>query len=88
LAQAIQEATGQTVEVAFVDQGYTGVEAAQAAADQHIRLEVVKLSDAKQGFVLLSCGWVVERSFGWAARIRRLARDYERPPGTLRGLIS
>jgi transposase len=86
LAQAVQEATGQTVEVAFVDQGYPGAAAEQAAADQHIRLEVVKLPDAKRGFGLLPRRWVVERSFGWAARFRRLARDYERLPETLKGL--
>lgn len=86
LAQAVQQATGQTVEVAFVDQGYTGTAAEQAAADQGIRLEVVKLPDAKKGFVLLPRRWVVERSFGWAARLRRLARDYERWDETLRGL--
>ena len=86
LAQAVQDATGQTVEVAFVDQGYTGADAEQAAADRGIRLEVVKLPDAKRGFVLLPRRWVVERSFGWAARFRRLARDYERLPDTLKGL--
>ncbi len=42
--------------------------------------------EAKKGFVLLPRRWVVERSFGWAARFRRLARDYERLPETLRGL--
>ena len=41
---------------------------------------------AKQGFVLLPRRWVVERSFGWLARFRRLARDYERLPTTLAGL--
>ena len=86
LAQAIQEVTGATVEVAFVDQGYTGEEAAQAAQEQGIRLEVVKRPQASQGFVLLPRRWVVERSFGWAARFRRLARDYERLPETLVGL--
>lgn len=86
LAQAVQAVTGQTVEVAFVDQGYTGEHAQQAAADSGIRLEVVKLPDAKRGFVLLPRRWVVERSFGWLARFRRLARDYERLPETLRSL--
>ena len=86
LAQAVQEATGQTVEVAFVDQGYTGEDAAQQAAVHAIRLEVVKLPDVKRGFVLLPRRWVVERSFGWVARFRRLARDYERLPETLKGL--
>jgi len=47
---------------------------------------VIKLLDVKKGFVLLLRCWVVERSFGWAARFRRLARDYERLPETLIGL--
>ena len=40
---------------------------------------------AKRGFVLLPKRWVVERSFAWAARFRRLARDYERLDTTLKG---
>ena len=38
------------------------------------------------GFVLLPKRWVVERSFAWVSRFRRLARDYERLPTTLIGL--
>lgn len=75
-----------TVQVAFVGQGYTGEQATRAAASQGIRLEVVKLSAAKRGFILLPKRWVVERSIGWMARFRRLARDYERLPTTLAGL--
>ena len=86
LAQAVQEVTGETVELAYVDQGYTGETAAQEAQSQGMRLEVVKLNEAKKGFVLLPRRWVVERSFGWASRFRRLARDYERLPETLAGL--
>ena len=86
LAQAVQEVTGDTIAVAFVDQGYTGDDAAQAAQTHGIHLEVVKLPEAKKGFVLLPRRWVVERSFGWIARFRRLARDYERLPDTLKGL--
>lgn len=86
LAQQLQAVTGQTVEIAFVDQGYTGENAQQQAAAQGIELKVVKLPTTKQGFVLLPRRWVVERSFGWMARFRRLARDYERLPETLRGL--
>ena len=86
LAQEVQAVTGQTVEVVFVDQGYTGEEAAQAAAEHGLRLEVVKLPEAKRGFVLLPRRWVVERSFGWMSRFRRLVRDYERLPETLKGL--
>src|SRR5215467_5267274 len=83
LAQAVQSVTEENVEVAFVDQGYTGQEPAQAAANEGIRLEVVKHHQAKHGFVLLPRRWVVERSFAWAARFRRLARDYERLASTL-----
>ena len=86
LAAQVQAVTGRTVEVAFVDQGYTGEEPLEAAAEQGIRLEVVKLPEAKKGFVLLPRRWVVERSFAWTARFRRLARDYERLPQTLAGL--
>jgi transposase len=74
------------VQIAFVDQGYTGDDAAQAAAEQGVDLVVVKLPQAKRGFVLLPKRWVVERSFAWTARFRRLARDYERLPETLAGL--
>ena len=86
LAAAVQETTGEKVQVAFVDQGYTGKEPAAAAAEHGMRLEVVKLEEAKRGFVLLPRRWVVERSFAWAARFRRLARDYERLPSSLAGL--
>jgi transposase len=86
LAEKVQGATGESVEVAFVDQGYTGDEAAADAAKHGIRLEVVKLPTAKHGFVLLPRRWVVERSFAWMARFRRLARDYERLSETLAGL--
>lgn len=86
LAAQVQAVTGQSVEVAFVDQGYTGDQPLEAAAGQGIRLEVVKLPEAKKGFVLLPRRWVVERSFAWTARFRRLARDYERLPQTLAGL--
>lgn len=86
LAQQVQAVTGESVELAFVDQGYTGETAQQQAAQAGIQLEVVKLPDVKKGFVLLPRRWVVERSFGWMARFRRLARDYERLPDTLKGL--
>jgi transposase len=86
LAELVQEATGDSVEVAFVDQGYTGDEPAADAQAQGIRLEVVKLPTAKRGFILLPRRWVVERSFAWMARFRRLARDYERLAETLVGL--
>ena len=85
-AKQVQEATGDAVELAFVDQGYTGKKPAAAAEARGIKLEVVRHAGAKKGFVLLPRRWVVERSFAWLARFRRLARDYERLPETLGGL--
>jgi len=85
-AAAVQEGTGQRVELAFVAQGDTGDAAAQAATEQGRRLEVVKLPQAQRGLVLLPRRWVVERRFAWMTRLRRLARDYERLPETLAGL--
>jgi transposase len=85
LAQAVQEVTGQSVTLAYVDQGYTGETAKQGANAHGIELEVVKHTEAKRGFILLPRRWVVERSFAWAARFRRLARDYERLAQTLAG---
>jgi transposase len=86
LVEQLQETTGDKVELAYVDQGYTGEQPAQEAADRGVHLEVVKLEEAKRGFVLLPRRWVVERSFAWAARFRRLARDYERLSTSLEGI--
>jgi transposase len=85
LAAKVQEVTGNSVKIAFVDQGYTGENAAQQAEERGIKLEVVKHTEAKKGFVLLPRRWVVERTFGWLGRFRRLARDYERLAETLAG---
>jgi transposase len=86
LAREVQAVTGGSVEVAYVDQGYTGAEVAADAQAAGITLEVVKLSAAKRGFVLLPRRWVVERSIAWLRRFRRLAKDYERLPETVAGL--
>jgi transposase len=86
LVNQVQEVTGNSVEVAYVDQGYTGEKPAELAAKAGVELCVVKLPNAKNGFVLLPRRWVVERSFGWAARFRRLSRDYERLSSTLEGI--
>lgn len=86
LSEAVQQVTGESVELAYVDQGYTGDDPEGDAASYGIHLEVIKLPEAKKGFVLLPRRWVVERSFGWMARFRRLARDYERLASTLKGL--
>ncbi len=85
LAKKIQEVTNGKVEIAFVDQGYTGEDAARQAEQEGIRLEVVKHTEATRGFVLLPRRWVVERTFGWLGRFRWLAREYERLTTTLEG---
>jgi transposase len=86
LAAALQEVTGETIDLAYVDQGYTGEAPAEAAKAHGIALHAVRTPGARRGFVLLPRRWVVERSFAWAARFRRLARDYERLPQTVAGL--
>ena len=87
LAETVQEATGESVELAYVDQGYTGERPATDAETHGMRLEVVKHEEAKRGF---SCYYraasVVERDFAWASRFRRLAKDYEGLPAALAGL--
>jgi transposase len=86
LCEQLQETTGENVELAYVDQGYTGERASGFAAEHGIRLEVVKHEEAKRGFVLLPKRWVVERDFAWASRFRRLVKDYEMLPETVAGL--
>jgi transposase len=85
LAHDIQEATDGRVQLAYVDQGYTGKAAAEQASGEGITLEVVRRPAARRGFVLLPRRWVAERTFGWLGRFRRLARDYERLATTLAG---
>lgn len=82
----VQEAMGQSVRLVWADQGYTGEQATAQASEHGIELQVVKLPEAKKGFVLLPRRWVVERSFGWLARFRRPSRDYEMLPNVLAGL--
>lgn len=78
LCRQVQEAAQENVRAAFVDQGYTGDQPQSDAAQHGIDLVVVKLQEAKRGFVLLPRRWVVERTSAWPGRFRRLARDYER----------
>lgn len=86
LAAQVQQVTGESVELAYVDAAYTGEQPAADAVRHGMHLEVVKLPEAKRGFVLLPRRWVVERDFAWSTRFRRLVRDYERLPTVLAGL--
>ncbi len=91
LCRQAQEECGDNLQIAWVDQGYTGEEPAKAALEHGVELVVVKLPKSKdkgkggkstkqkqKQFILLPRRWVVERTFGWFNRFRRLARDYER----------
>jgi transposase len=85
LTEEAQEVTGESLELAFFDQGFTGEAAYGDAINHGIHLDVVGLPEAKRAFALLPWRWVVERSYGWMARFRRLAQDYERLSETLDG---
>ena len=64
----------------WVDGGYTGEAFANWVKERKakLKIEVVKRSDDVKGFKVLPRRWVVERTFGWLMRHRRLVRDYER----------
>ena len=66
------------MQLAWADQGYTGETASKAAQSNGIDLQIVKLPEAKKGFVLLPKRWVVERSFAWLDKNRRLWKNCER----------
>jgi putative transposase len=51
---------------------------ADIAQQADIDVEIVKRSDTTPGFVVQAKRWIVERTFGWLSRERRLSRDYER----------
>ncbi|MER6103773.1 IS5 family transposase [Streptomyces sp. NPDC001832] len=71
----------------WADGGYTGHLVDWAAQELGLRLEVVKRSDDTSGFCVLPRRWVVERSFAWLIRSRRLARDYETEPASSEAVI-
>ena len=67
-----------TVTNAIADGGYQGAATAAAVlAAAGIPLEIVKRSDGAKGFKLVPKRWIVERTFGWLGRCRRLAKDFE-----------
>ena len=86
LCEQVQELTGDNVLTMFADNGYTGEDVQDDANDNIIKLVVMKKPEAVKGFVLLPIRWVVERSFGWMTRFRRLARDFERLGSSFGGL--
>ena len=76
-----------TLRIIFGDGGYAGkLEGFVAAAGRMfghragLALSIIKRSDPAKGFVVLPRRWVVERTFGWLAKARRLVRDHESNP--------
>ena len=61
----------------WADGGYAGQLQEKAKAWGKWVLEIVKRSDKAQGFEVLPHRWIVERTFGWLGRYRRLSKDYE-----------
>jgi transposase len=85
LLDKVQDVTGGNVEVAYADQAYSGEETAAVAQTQGVELVIVKREKGQKDFTVLPKRWVVERSFGWIARCRRLLRDFERLSKVLTG---
>lgn len=67
-----------TLQIVWADGAYTDGLGVWMENEYGIRLTVVKRTDAHQGFQLLPRRWVVERTFAWLGRYRRLSKDYER----------
>ena len=63
----------------YADGGYQGPEFRRAIASilKNVNVEIVKRSDQAAGFVVLPKRWIVERTFAWLGRCRRLAKDWE-----------
>jgi len=71
------------LELLWADAGYSGPAFADWVAEHcGWLLEIIKRSDTAEGFVVLPRRWVVERTFGWLSRFRRLGREYEVLPAT------
>ena len=76
------------IERIFADAGYQGPKmAAVVAATGRWKIEIVKRSDKAVGFVVVPKRWIVERTFAWISRNRRLARDFERYATTVAAFV-
>lgn len=77
------------LELVWADGGYNARQVQHAVAlSPPLRVEIVKRSDHDKGFVVLPRRWVVERTFSWFGRNRRLAKDYENLADTLAAFLS
>ncbi len=68
------------LEKIWVDQAYNGDIADELYKQYHIILEIIAKPATQQGFVVVPRRWVVERTFAWLGRYRRLSKDYEYRP--------
>ena len=66
------------LEPVFADSGYNAIQTESAAAENKLRLQIVKRPRHAAGFHLLPRRWVIERTFAWLGRNRRLAKDFEK----------
>lgn len=77
------------LELVWADSGYNARQVNEAVAKlPSLRLEIVKRSDDAQGFIVLPRRWVVERTFSWFGRNRRLTKDYENLADTLLAFVA
>jgi len=77
------------LELIWADGGYNAWQVEAAAAKVPVlRVEIVKRSDDMKGFVVLPRRWVVERTFSWFGRNRRLAKDFENLAETLATFVT
>jgi putative transposase len=65
------------LETVYADSAYAGLTPEGAAAVAAVTVEIVKRPAGAEGFIVLAKRWIVERTFGWFGRYRRLAKDYE-----------
>lgn len=77
------------LEPVWADGGYNGRQVNEAVArEPSLRIEIIKRSDDMKGFVVLPRRWVVEPTFSWFGRNRRLAKDYENLAATLTTFVN
>ena len=72
----------------FADTGYDAQQTYEAAAGNGLRLEVVRRNPNAVGFEVIKRRWVVERTFSWLGRNRRLAKDFENLASTLLAFVT
>ena len=89
-ARLVLERLGQDFDrlrLIWADGGYAGQLVEWVKTVFHWTLEIVKRSDDTTGFVVLPKRWIVERTFSWLYRYRRLSKDYEQLPENSEAMI-